>query len=313
MPFYTIRHLTQYRYSVPVRENVTEARMQPRSEGHQRCFKFEIASQPRAQIDSYQDYLGNIVHHFDIPGDHVQYRLTAESHVELTEFEPLPDSLSLDSWQTLDAAVQPGSFWDFLQPSYFAHPTPLLLALSENFDLSRQYDPVTTLKRINERIYQSFAYTPQSTQVDSPIDEAIAAQRGVCQDFSHIMIALVRHLGIPCRYVSGYLYHQVDGRDRSAEDATHAWVEAYLPELGWLGFDPTNNLIAATRHIRVAVGRDYADVPPTRGVFKGTAEEELTVGVRVALAAAPLEEDESILPEGAWEIVTAEQAASQQQ
>lgn len=114
------------------------------------------------------------------------------------------------------------------------------------------------------------------------------------------MIALVRQIGIPCRYVSGYLFHRLEDHDRSAEDATHAWVEAFLPELGWVGFDPTNNLLAAERHIKVAVGRDYADVPPSRGIFVGNAQESLSVGVRVALTDAPPEPDEVILPDTPW-------------
>ena len=115
------------------------------------------------------------------------------------------------------------------------------------------------------------------------------ARAGVCQDLAHIMIALARRIGIPCRYVSGYLSPSSDSHDRSAEGATHAWAEAYLPTLGWVGFDPTNDVLAAERHMRVAVGRDYADVPPTRGVFRGEAGSELAVLVTVSLADAPIQ------------------------
>ena len=121
-------------------------------------------------------------------------------------------------------------------------------------------------------------------------DHALSMRQEVCQDFTHIMIALVRQLRVPCRYVSGYLYHRSNGPDRSAEDAMHAWVEAYLPGLGWVGFDPTNNVLTGDRHIRVAVGRDYADVPPTRGVFKGNGDSELCVAVQVYPAEAPPDE-----------------------
>jgi transglutaminase-like putative cysteine protease len=150
---------------------------------------------------------------------------------------------------------------------------------------------LTTLRDLNQAIYDKFSYTPKSTRVDSPIDEALLSRQGVCQDFSHIMIALVRELGIPCRYVSGYLYHGEGTADRSTPGATHAWVEALLPGLGWVGFDPTNNLVASNRHIRVAVGRDYDDVPPTRGVFTGDAKSELSVDVKVELSEAPILED----------------------
>jgi transglutaminase-like putative cysteine protease len=130
-----------------------------------------------------------------------------------------------------------------------------------------------------------FAYVPQSTKVDSPIDEALNTRQGVCQDFAHIMIALVRRLNVPCRYVSGYMFHRDEKeKDRSLEGASHAWVEALMPRLGWVAFDPTNNLVGADRHIRVAIGRDYADVPPTRGVYKGDAHSELSVAVTVSPA-----------------------------
>ena len=131
-------------------------------------------------------------------------------------------------------------------------------------------------------MFHHFEYVPKSTKVDSPIDLALLTHAGVCQDFAHIMIALVRSkLRIPCRYVSGYLFHGHSDHDRSVTSATHAWVEAFLPELGWVGFDPTNHLIAADRHIRTAIGCDYSAVPPTHGIFRGRASSELTVAVRV--------------------------------
>jgi hypothetical protein len=156
-------------------------------------------------------------------------------------------------------------------------------------DLWLHSDPLTVLRTLNTQLNAIFEYTPAATRVDSPIDEAIRQRSGVCQDYAHVMLALVRtYLRIPCRYVSGYLYHRQD--DQSTADATHAWVEAWLPELGWVGFDPTNNLLAGERHIRAAVGRDYRDVPPTRGVFKGVAASELAVSVQVRKADDPTED-----------------------
>ncbi len=143
-----------------------------------------------------------------------------------------------------------------------------------------------TLRRLMAEMYARFEYSPRTTRVDSPIDDALQARRGVCQDFAHILIALIRRLGVPCRYVSGYLFRHEDVSVRSADGATHAWVETLLPDLGWIGFDPTNNLIAGDRHIRVAIGRDYADVPPTRGVFKGAAAARSELAVAVAVGPA---------------------------
>jgi len=275
--------------------------MQPRTHGQQRCYQFSLNTVPKSQINAYQDHLGNMVHHFNIPGQHVQLKLTAESLVEVTPRPtPLPEALPHNTWAALDRLGLNSHYWDMQQPSQFTTPTPLLNQLAQELNITRQLDPLTALYRLNEAIYSTFAYVPNSTQADSPIDEALAARKGVCQDFTHIMIALVRQLGIPCQYVSGYLFHREEAHDRSAEDATHAWCQAYLPELGWVGFDPTNNLIVGERHIRVAIGRDYADVPPTRGVFKGEAESELSVGVRVTPANAPPQPDEEILPDTPW-------------
>jgi transglutaminase-like putative cysteine protease len=143
------------------------------------------------------------------------------------------------------------------------------------------------VRELNQRLFDYFEYVPRSTRVDSPIDEAIVNARGVCQDFAHTMIALLRLVRIPARYVSGYLYRSREDHDRSTPDATHAWVDVLLPHLGWVGFDPTNNLIAHHRHIRTAVGRDYADVPPTHGIFRGKTSSELYVAVHVEASDQP--------------------------
>ena len=297
--FYSIRHVTRFVYTPPVTESMTEVRMQPRAEGGQRCLKFELHTQPRARILGYRDHLGNIVHHFDILGKHSQLKITAESTVEIAPAPPLPKSLDAGAWEAMDAIDRSGAYWDYLAPSQYAFKTELLAELARELRVKRRGDPLSLLREINAAIYENFDYKPQSTSVDSPIDDALRMRVGVCQDYAHIMIALARELRIPCRYVSGYLFHEGNGHDRSAAGASHAWVEAYLPELGWVGFDPTNNLIAGERHIRTAIGRDYADVPPTRGVFKGLAQSELSVGVQVSPAEAPPPEEE-MAPMTTW-------------
>ena len=313
MPHYLIRHITRYRYSAPVRENFTEARMQPRTDDHQRCLTFSLTVTPHALTTAYEDFLGNVVHAFDVPSVHVDLHIVAEALVDVTPLAALPDAVSIDEWRELDRLAGQGEFWDYLHASRHAQPTALLLRLMDDLGLSRWDDPLTVLKALNEDIFGYFEYAPQSTRVDSPIDEAIAARKGVCQDLTHVMIALVRQLGVPCRYVSGYLYHRRQDQDRSAEDATHAWAEAFVPSLGWVGFDPTNNLMATDRHIKVAVGRDYADVPPTRGVYVGKAEETLDVGVRVTTADVAPAPDETILPETPWSAPALDPADAQQQ
>ena len=285
--FYSIRHTTQFLYSAPVSESLTEVRMQPRTEALQRCLGFELGTNPRAQISAYRDRLGNVIHHFDVPGQHTTLRITAESKVECLPPAVLPDKLDDSAWNELDDATREGDYWDYLAPSSFVVQSDSLSRLARELGAQRRVEPLTLMRELNSGIFSAFDYSPKSTQVDSPIDHALEERQGVCQDFAHIMLALVRPLGIPSRYVSGYLFHGVDTNDRSDEGASHAWIEAWLPGLGWVGFDPTNNLIVTERHVKAAIGRDYADVPPTRGVFKGGATSELSVAVQVALNDTP--------------------------
>ncbi len=277
---YSVRHITRLRYEPAVRESVMEVRMQPRTDARQRCLSFSLDLSPRANVIMYRDFFGNAVHHFDIPGQHEVIEVGAQAVVEV--LPPLAASAAeAGNWKELDARVA------LLLPSQYARPTELLEKLSAALDLKRRGNPLELVQKLNAELYEFFEYAPNTTKVDSPIDEALESRQGVCQDFAHIMIALVRQLKIPCRYVSGYLFHEDSAKDRSPAGATHAWVEAYLGELGWVAFDPTNNLPGCERHIRVAIGRDYADVPPTRGVHKGEAGSELSVMVSVSPVDAP--------------------------
>ncbi len=188
--------------------------------------------------------------------------------------------------------IAAGDYIEMLMPSHFGQSTDLLEQFAhelgvESREKARQRDPLEFVLNLNALLYSKIAYVPKSTSVDSPIDHALESRQGVCQDFAHIMIGLTRRIGIPCRYVSGYLFHKAGDKTRSAEGATHAWVETLLPGLGWVGLDPTNNVLAGERHVRTSVGRDYADVPPTKGVFKGSAESQLLVSVHVAPSDAP--------------------------
>ena len=302
--FYTIRHLTKFRYASPVSESVMETRMHPRTDNSQRCLNFQLSVSPRCRVFSYRDHLGNQIHHFDIPAPHDQLTIVAESLVDLRPPQELPARLAPESWAELDAVVASEDSWEMLLPSEFAKPTPLLGEFIQRFEVCRRDDPLTILKQLNEGMAAVIEYVPKSTRVNSPIDEALRNRKGVCQDFAHIMITLARGLGIPCRYVSGYLHSRKHDADRSLAGATHAWVEAMLPHLGWVGFDPTNRVLVGERHIRTAIGRDYSDVPPTRGTFRGQTSSELIVAVRVTFSAEPPAMEEGVpIPED-WSMLT---------
>ncbi len=300
--FYAIRHFTRYRYSQPVWQSMMEVRMHPRSEGNQRCFIFQLSVNPRARIFAHTDARGNLVHHFDLPQRHRQLTIISDALVNLDAQQPIPETMEYSAWDELEQLIDKKDYWDMLTPSHFARTSPELQELAQEIGVSERdgRSPLAFLQDVASGVYRSFSYVKKSTAVNSPIEHALKSRQGVCQDFAHIMITLVRNANIPCRYVSGYLYHSGEKQDRSSDGATHAWVEAALPGLGWIGFDPTNNIIVGERHIRTAVGRDYADVPPTMGTMKGKAETELQVRVRVTPSQAVLPPDEEFAADEEW-------------
>ncbi|SRR6266542_2646378 len=302
--FYAIRHFTRYRYTRPVWQSMLEVRMHPRSDSNQRCFTFRLSVNPRARIFAFTDYLGNQVHHFDLPSHHREVTIIADALVNVEPPPEIPDALPLDAWDELKKAIDEEDHWQMLMPSHYARSSDQLIEFARELEIDQVdgRDPLTLVMHINDRIYGAFRYVRKSTAVNSPIEHSLSLRQGVCQDFAHIMTALVRQHGIPCRYVSGYLFHDGSHQDRSAEGATHAWVEAFLPQLGWLGFDPTNDLVAGARHIRTAIGRDYADVPPTLGTMKGRAETELQVRVRVTPSVALLPADQEFAADEEWSL-----------
>ncbi len=298
---YTVRHVTRFTYETPITESVMEARMQPRSDGFQRCVHFALTTVPQARVMTYPDHEGNAVHHFDIPTRQSRLVVTAEALVEAMPRDPAPESLGPGAWEEIDALATTGEWFEHLAPSSLAKPTAALTEFARELNVGRHTgDPLGVLRQLMRDMHGRLEYNPERTRVDSPIDEALTARAGVCQDFAHIFIALARTLGIPSRYVSGYLFPRTASEVRTADHATHAWAECYLPTIGWTGFDPTNNEDAGDGHIRVAVGRDYADVPPTRGVYKGVSavKTELAVAVRVASVKPPAGGD--VLPFTPW-------------
>jgi transglutaminase-like putative cysteine protease len=299
--FYAIRHFTRYRYSHSVWQSMMEVRMHPRSEGNQRCFVFQLSVNPRARIFGYTDSYGNLVHHFDLPSRHSQLTIISDALVNIDPQPPVPESMDYQGWTELEQLVEKNDYWDMLMPSRFARSSPELEQFAVEVGASERKgrSPLAFLQDVASGVYRSFSYVKKSTAVNSPIEDALRSRQGVCQDFAHIMIALVRNAGIPCRYISGYLYQDSENGQVS-EGATHAWMEALLPGIGWVGFDPTINRLAGEKHIRTAIGRDYADVPPTMGVMKGKADTLLQVRVRVTPSEAVLPPDEEFAADEEW-------------
>jgi transglutaminase-like putative cysteine protease len=300
--FYAIRHFTRYRYSRSVWQSMMEVRMHPRSEGNQRCFVFQLSVNPRARIFGYTDSYGNLVHHFDLPSRHGQLTIISDALVNIDVQPAIPEVMEYEGWQELEELIEKKDYWDMLMPSHFARSSPELEQLAVEIGATERKgrSPLAFLRDIASGVHRSFSYVKKSTAVNSPIEDALRSRQGVCQDFAHIMIALVRNARIPCRYVSGYIYHSSENEHPSADGATHAWVEALLPGVGWVGFDPTVDRLASEKHIRTAIGRDYADVPPTMGMMKGKANTQLQVRVRVTPSQAVLPPDEEFAADEEW-------------
>ena len=276
---YEIQHVSRYVYAVTVRHCVMSLCLKPRVGYGQRLLRFEIETTPTASLNEEIDSFGNTKHVMSIHQEHGALEIAARSTVETASPAPLPDSLGAGAWEEMRSWKAAFAEWDFTHASAFARPSPALAAFVDRLGIGPSGDPLDSLLRLSDTLHRSFDYVPGSTSAVSPIEHILESGRGVCQDYAHVMIAIARSWGVPARYVSGYL--QSDGEQVGAEPASHAWVECKLPGIGWTGFDPTNRDLSGEQHIRIAAGRDYQDVAPTRGVIVGGGESSLDVEVRM--------------------------------
>ncbi len=278
---YEIEHTSRYLYTSPVRHCVLSLCLKPRDDAGQRLLSFEVATSPPAPLNSEIDVFGNTKQVLNIHREHEALEIVSRSAVERKPAGEPAGSLGADAWERIRSWRDTFIHWDFTHPSLFARPSSALTAFVDESGIEVGDDPMETLLRLSDTLNRSFEYVPGSTSAVSPIEHILESKQGVCQDYAHVMIAIARSWRVPARYVSGYLYTDGQDGDGPPQTATHAWVECRLPELGWIGIDPTNRCFAGGRHVRVAVGRDYQDVAPTRGVFVGGGESRLDVKVRV--------------------------------
>ena len=276
---YSIRHELEFRYDAPVRGSVMTLFLSPVRDRRQQLRSFSIETDPGGAMFEFRGPFGNRGHFFDRPGTHRALRIVARSSVEVSPPEAISGHPGPGSWEALASAIRTPQLWLMLQPSRFAQPSSGALG---QFVSARRIekgdDVLESIRALLSGIYEAFEFSPGITAADSPIEHILETGRGVCQDYAHVMISVLRGWGIPTRYVSGYL--GPDGSLTSTNES-HAWVECWLPGLGWCGFDPANNCDCDERHVRAAVGRDYADVPPVRGVFRGSANSALATRVEV--------------------------------
>jgi len=267
---YEIEHTTRFDYTAPITETVMELRLRPLDGFGQRCLDFDLVVSPRARIGSFKDGYGNQVHYFNLLRGHQRVRVTSRS---LVERQP-PAATEADDDLVLD----------FLR---FRSPVNDIAGVRE---LARPHAPAepasgksveAALDELTVAISGGFTYDPAVTNVYTSVDEVLELRAGVCQDFAHLFIASARALGVPARYVSGYIYDPT--ATVVTEGASHAWAEAWVPGKGWVGYDATHPIRASENHVRVAVGRDYRDAAPTRGVYVGSATGSMSVTVRTRM------------------------------
>jgi transglutaminase-like putative cysteine protease len=287
---YRATHTTRYVYGQPVSECLSEAHLTPRSTSRQRLIDFHLQIDPvPAMLDRRRDYFGNEVHAIAISQTHQRFVITAVSTVEMR----LPEAAALPriSWEQTRALLAEHPDEETLAAYEFTFESPFVTVLPELTDwVQPSFQPgrplVEAVQELSCRVHDEFVYRPKSTTIDMPLAEVFKNRQGVCQDFAHILIGALRPCGLAARYVSGYLR---SGAEYQGAEASHAWVSVFVPGYGWLDLDPTNNVIPAQGHVTVAVGRDYGDVTPVKGVALGGAAQTVEVEVKVLRIEAPHE------------------------
>ena len=269
----TVVHLTEYRYPEPAWDSFNEVRLFPMDDEGQSLLSFELTLTPDATVRDHVDYYGNRVHQFHIAESHRRLAIQARSSV-VAYPRPAPMPVAAESLTELRPR-----FFDFLAPTRRVPQDRDWAAAMQAPALPPESDVVGYLRHLTRHLHGFFTYRQDVTQIDTPLAAFVEAGVGVCQDYTHAMLAICRMLGIPSRYVSGYL-ETAPGHTLGA-DASHAWVEAYLPGSGWVGFDPTNGMMVGQSYVKVAHGRDYDDVPPVKGLRRGGGSESLRVAVTV--------------------------------
>lgn len=267
-------HVTRFDYSADVAEGVMEVRLGPLSDATQRWDRFQLSVTPSGSVRQFVDGFGNRTHLVTVGKPHRTLEVTTRSELSTT----LENPLALPGKPP--RPLSPSEQIDFLSPS------PLVPALPEFRELVAAHgwsDGEATLDRaraLSQVVHDTFTYQRNVTNVGTTVAEVLRLRTGVCQDFAHVLIGLCRAAGVPARYVSGYTVAELpDGETTRREQASHAWVEAYTTTHGWRGLDATNDVAVGEAHVKIAIGRDYADVSPTRGSFRGNAAQRLGVTV----------------------------------
>ena len=284
---YKIIHKTTYSYTHPVNLCYNEARLTPRNYAYQHCSdsQFTVEPEPKACRER-QDFFGNTVYYFTIQQPHNQLTVTVVSHVDVNGRDQQRDFAEHLAWEAAHQQLHTDADPETLEMRQYILNSPMIPVMPELHAYAEQSfingrPLLEAVEDLSTRLYTDFTYDPDFTTIATPLANVLKHRRGVCQDFAHLGIGCLRALGFAARYVSGYIETEPlpDKEPLSGADASHAWFSVYLPQLGWVDFDPTNNQMPTDRHITVAWGRDYTDVTPLKGVVFGSGTHKLSVSV----------------------------------
>jgi Transglutaminase-like enzymes, putative cysteine proteases len=286
-----ISHVTQYEYEEPATDSVNEIRLTPSTNERQSCYQQAIFVEPNASLFSYEDYFGNRVHSFSVNPPHKKLTIRTQMTV-VTRDAPSPEQqaallngkLAQEAWAWLETEEAANRFAEFLLETNYTNITAEVEQYADTVaqKAGQSISVLGWLISLSGKIRSEFIYDPEATTVTTKASDLIERKRGVCQDFAHLMIACCRVHHIPARYVSGYHFvGDLQGGSADFEQASHAWVEAYVPQLGWCSFDPTNEAPVGERYVKLGHGRDYKDIVPVKGVYRGNGEQKLKVTVDV--------------------------------
>ena len=299
MPAYTIRHLTRYAYSSPVIDCTNQIMLYPIVDSLLEIRSHEIRITSAPAVEVFVDYFGNQVGVFSIIKPHSELLIESVAEV-ITKPISLPaEEVDPGSqWQSLKNMKFNTLFMDFLKPEIFASSKDVKNTLNEF--VSEQSTPLVNAIALSEYVYNNFTYQKGITNIGTKTEEVWQLKAGVCQDFAHILLIFLRMFNIPSRYISGYICPKE--KEMRGEGATHAWVEAFIPNYGWLGLDPTNNCIVNDQHIRLATGRNFADCTPVKGTYKGSGEHTLEVSVEVKNSSSQKTTEKEEIPKYSYQV-----------
>jgi transglutaminase-like putative cysteine protease len=270
---YHIVHRTQYTYAAPVKESFNEVRLKPVSLATQTVDSFLLKVLPATRLRHYLDFYSNCVHHFEIPEPHPSLLIESQLSVTTRPPEALPPDATSIPLAGAGLAASSERCFDFVQASRFVELSPEVWRLAVDATNGHE-DLWHAAQAIMRFVHGHLTYEPRSTTVHTHMRAVLESRQGVCQDYAHVMLGLCRALRIPALYVSGYLATET-------ASATHAWVEVFVPNTGWQALDPTHNRQPDETYIKLAIGRDYSDVSPVSGNYKGTQERKMAVEVTI--------------------------------